>query len=157
MRSARCFRPSEKCRAATHGHGAYGCPNSSVADFYAARRSPAAAIITNPPFCKISSKGRGRWLRHTLDLPGWDYLALLLSWDWPAGRTNGLGMLLDEHPFSWCYLMRWKLDFTGEGNPAQRNAWFVWDQRDRRGPAHPKLHPDFRFMDRIDPRQEMLI
>lgn len=134
-----------------------GCPNSSVADFYAARRSPAAAIITNPPFCEISSKGRGRWLRHTLDLPGWDYLALLLSWDWPAGRTNGLGMLLDERLFSWCYLMRWKLDFTGEGNPAQRNAWFVWDRRDPRGPAHLKLHPDFRFMDRIDPRQEVLI
>lgn len=133
------------------------CPDSSVADFYEATRSPARAIITNPPFCEISSKGRGRWLRHTLSLPGWDYLALLLAYEWPAGRANGLGALLDEQPFSWCYLMRWKLDFTGQGNPAQRNAWFVWDRRDPRGPAHPKLHPDFRFMDRLDPRQEVLI
>ncbi|MBF5078551.1 hypothetical protein F1642_05150 [Paracoccus sp. NBH48] len=134
-----------------------GCPDSTIANFYSATRSPARAIITNPPFCEISSKGGGRWLRHTLAMPGWDYLALLLSWDWPAGRINGLGQLLDEQPCSWSYLMRWKLDFTGEGNPAQRNGWFVWDRRDPRGPTHPKLYGDFRMMDRIDPRQEVLI
>ena len=32
--------------------------------------------------------------------------------------------MLDANPFSYCYLMRWKLDFTGEGSPPQRNAWF---------------------------------
>jgi len=32
------------------------------------------------------------WLRHTLDMPGWSYLALLLSWDWPAARANGFNM-----------------------------------------------------------------
>lgn len=133
-----------------------GCPDSTVADFYATSRSPAKAIITNPPYGEISSKGKSRWLRHTLDLPGWDCCALLLSWDWPAGRQNGLGEMLDQHPFSWCYLMRWKIDFTGEGNPAQRNAWFVWDRRDPRGQGAAKRHPDFRFMDRIDPRQEVL-
>lgn len=134
-----------------------GCPDSWVADFYAARKSPARAIITNPPYDQINARdGKGRWLRHTLALPGWDYCALLLSWDWPAARANGLGEMLDRTPFSWCYLMRWKLDFTGEGSPPQRNAWFVWDRRDPRGPGHPKLYPDFRWMDRIDARQEVL-
>lgn len=71
-------------------------------------------------------------------------LALLLSWDWPAARANGLGGLLDAQPFSYCYLMRWKLDFTGEGSPPQRNAWFVWDRAWQGG------EPAFRFMNRED-------
>lgn len=135
-----------------------GCPDSWTADFFSCLRSRARAIITNPPYSLINARdGHGRWLRHTLDMPGWDYLALLLSWDWPAARANGLGELLDQHPFSWCYLMRWKLDFTGEGSPPQRNAWFVWDKRDPRGPGQPKPHPDFRWMDRIDGRQTTLL
>lgn len=133
-----------------------GCPDSTVVDFYTTTHSPVRAIITNPPYGEISSKGHGRWLRHTLALPGWDYLALLLSLEWPAARANGLGELLDQHPFSWMYMLRWKLDFTGEGNPAQRNAWFVWDKRDPRGPNAPKRDSDIRFMDKIDPRQEVL-
>lgn len=123
----------------------HGCPGVIVRDFYDWRESPAPAIITNPPYCEINARdGHGRWLRHTLDMPGWRYLALLLSWDWPAARANGLGELLDEQPFSYCYLMRWKLDFTGEGSPPQRNAWFVWD-RDR-----DAAEPAFRFMNRDD-------
>lgn len=134
-----------------------GCPDSWTADFYSCLRSRGGAIITNPPYCEINARdGHGRWLRHTLDMPGWDYLALLLSWDWPAARANGLGELLDDQPFSWVYLMRWKLDFTGEGSPPQRNAWFVWDKRDPRGPGHSKLYPDFRWMDRIDGRQKAM-
>lgn len=134
-----------------------GCADSWTADYYSHTASPARAIITNPPYDQINARdGKGRWLRHTLDMGGWDYLALLLSWDWPAARKNGLGELLDTHPFSWCYLMRWKLDFTGEGSPPQRNAWFVWDKRDPRGFGHANLFPDFRWMDRIDVRQEVL-
>jgi len=125
-----------------------GCPDSSVADFFAATVSPARAIITNPPFNLINARdGHGRWLRHSLALPGWDYLALLLSWDWPAARANGLGALLEANPFSYAYLMRWKLDFTGDGSPPQRNAWFVW----RRGWAGTPMA--IRFMDRTDGRQ----
>lgn len=128
-----------------------GCPKSWTADFYSYAASPARAIITNPPYCEINARdGHGRWLRHTLEMDGWDYLALLLSWDWPAARANGLGELLDNAPFSYCYLMRWKLDFTGEGSPPQRNAWFVW-QKDWKG------EPAFRWMDRIDGRQEVLL
>lgn len=134
-----------------------GCPDSWIADYYTCLRSRCGAIITNPPYCEINARdGHGRWLRHTLDMPGWDYLALLLSWDWPAARKNGLGEMLDEHPFSYVYLLRWKLDFTGEGSPPQRNAWFVWDRKDPRSTAHGAREPGFRWLDRIDPRQKEL-
>ncbi len=126
-----------------------GCPDSSQNDFLTWQAcAPARAIITNPPYNLINARdGKGLWLRHTLTLPGWDYLALLLSWDWPAAKANGLGVLLEENPFSYCYLMRWKLDFTGEGSPPQRNAWFVW----RRGWTDTPMA--IRFMDRTDGRQ----
>lgn len=120
-----------------------GCPDSTVSDFFTRTASPAPAIVTNPPYNLINARdGHGRWLRHTIEMPGWRYLALLLSWDWPAARQNGLGEMLDQHPFSYCYLMRWKLDFTGEGSPPQRNAWFIWDRDDER------TEPGFRWMNR---------
>lgn len=133
----------------------YGCEDSWVADFYTCLKSRGTGIITNPPYCEVNARdGHGRWLRHTLDMPGWDYLALLLNWDWPAARANGLGELLDERPFTYCYLMRWKLDFTGGGSPPQRNAWFVWRRDDPRSWVSPDLpDPGFRVLDRIDPRQ----
>lgn len=135
-----------------------GCPDSWQADYFTCLRSRSRAIITNPPYDLINARdGKGAWLRHTLSMPGWDYLALLLSWDWPAARQNGLGAMLDATPFSWCYLMRWKLDFTGEGSPPQRNAWFVWDRLDPRGPGNDRAHPDFRWMDREDARQGSLL
>lgn len=127
----------------------HGCPGVEVRSFYEYTEARAPAIITNPPYAEINARdGHGRWLRHTLNMPGWRYAAFLLSWDWPAARANGLGTLLDSNPFSYCYLMRWKLDFTGEGSPPQRNAWFIWD-RDWTG-----VEPAFRFMDRhLDSRQ----
>lgn len=128
-----------------------GSPDSNVGDFFGFNASPCQAIITNPPYNLINARdGHGRWLRHSLDLPGWSYLALLLSWDWPAAKANGLGDLLDRNPFSYCYLMRWKLDFTGEGSPPQRNAWFVW-RRD-----WTEVPMQMRFMDRADARQAEL-
>lgn len=130
----------------------HGWPGTEVRSFYDFDRALAPAIITNPPYCEINARdGHGRWLRHTLDMPGWEYLALLLSWDWPAARANGLGDLLDARPFSYCYLMRWKLDFTGAGSPPQRNAWFVWDR------AWPGAEPAFRWLDRRDHRQGVLL
>ena len=130
----------------------HGCPGVEVRSFYDYREALAPAIITNPPYAEVNARdGHGRWLRHTLGLPGWRYCALLLSWDWPAARSNGLGAMLDANPFSYCYLMRWKLDFTGEGSPPQRNAWFVWD-RDWKG-----SEPAFRFMNRdLDSRPSSL-
>lgn len=130
----------------------HGWPGTEVRSFYDYDRALAPAIITNPPYCEINARdGHGRWLRHTLDMPGWNYLALLLSWDWPAARANGLGDLLDARPFSYCYLMRWKLDFTGAGSPPQRNAWFIWDL------TWTAPEPAFRFLDRRDHRQGVLI
>jgi len=130
----------------------HGCQEVSVRSFYDFAYSPARAIITNPPYCEINARdGHGKWLRHTLGMPGWTYCALLLSWDWPAARANGLGEMLDAYPFTRCYLMRWKLDFTGEGSPPQRNAWFVWDRDDPRDTTN--RHPDFCWMDRVDGRQ----
>ena len=128
-----------------------GWPGTVLQNFYAFAESPARVIITNPPFSEISARdGHGRWLAHTLGMPGWRYAAFLLSWDWPAAKANGLGAMLDRQPFSYCYLMRWKLDFTGEGSPPQRNAWFVWD-RDWDG-----REPAFRWLDRRDNRQKEL-
>lgn len=123
----------------------HGCPGVEVRSFYNYDRALAPAVITNPPYCEINARdGHGRWLRHTLEMPGWEYCALLLSWDWPAARANGLGELLERHPFSYCYLMRWKLDFTGEGSPPQRNAWFVWIR------DWAEVPMQMRFMDRTD-------
>lgn len=135
-----------------------GCPDSWLADYFTCMKPRGRAIITNPPYNLINARdGHGRWLRHTLAMPDWDYLALLLSWDWPAARQNGLGEMLDANPFSYAYLMRWKLDFTGEGSPPQRNAWFVWDKRDPRTNCRGAGEPGFRWMDRIDHRQGVLL
>lgn len=129
-----------------------GWPGTILRSYYDWDAAPARAIITNPPFCEINARdGHGRWLRHTLAMPGWDYCALLLSWDWPAAVANGLGALLDSRPFSYCYLMRWKLDFTGAGSPPQRNAWFVWDRH------WQGSEPAFRWLNRTDWRQEALL
>lgn len=129
-----------------------GWPLTCLGSFYDTHHAAARAIITNPPYAEINARdGHGRWLRHTLDMPGWDYCAMLLSWDWPAARANGLGAMLDACPFSYCYLMRWKLDFTGEGSPPQRNAWFVWDR------AWAGAEPAFRWLDRVDGRQGELL
>lgn len=135
-----------------------GWPGAWFLDFMQVPTSPAPVIITNPPYSEINARdGHGRWLRHTLELPGWRYCALLLSWDWPAARANGLGAMLDLHPFSRCYLMRWKLDFTGEGSPPQRNAWFVWGRDDVRATDGSAPHPDFCWLDRRDNRQRRLL
>lgn len=128
-----------------------GFAGVEVRSFYDFTESPAPVIITNPPFCEINARdGHGRWLRHTLGLPGWRYCALLLSWDWPAARANGLGELIEAHSWSWSYLMRWKVDFTGAGSPPQRNGWFVWDRDDPRSVSRAGglPEPSFRFLDR---------
>lgn len=120
-----------------------GHPGTEIRSFYDFDRAPAPAVITNPPFQQINAKhGHGRWLRHQLAMAGWEYCALLLSLEWPAARINGLGDLLDNNPFSYCYLMRWKIDFTRRGSPPQRNAWFIW----RKGWVEPPMQ--LRFMNK---------
>lgn len=117
--------------------------------FYEWDTPPARAIVTNPPFQECNGRdGKGRWIRHALAKLDIDYMALLLSWSWPA--ANALGTLLDEFPVSRAYLMRWKIDFTGEGAPPMNCGWFVWD---RAWQGETVL----RFLDRVDHRQPSLL
>lgn len=125
-----------------------GC-HAIVRNFYDFKRAPAPAIITNPPFQECNSRdGKGRWIKHALDELGVDYMALLLNWNWPA--ANGLGTLVDRLPLARVYLMRWKIDFTGEGAPPMNCGWFIWD-REWKGETV------LRFLDRVDVRQPSLL
>lgn len=115
-----------------------------IRDFYDFDQAQSMAMVTNPPYCEINARdGKGRWLRHALDL-GCEYVALFLNWDWPCAA--GHSELLARHPISRAYACRWKVDFTGKGAPPQRNGWFIWDT-EHSGPT------ELLFMDRHDGRQ----
>lgn len=123
-----------------------GCGAETV-DFFAITTRRADAMITNPPYNLINARdGKGRWLKHALDLRC-SYVALFLNWDWPAAA--GLAPILAKHPISRAYVCRWKVDFTGKGSPPQRNGWFIWD-------ADWQGETAFRFLDRGDGRQRDL-
>lgn len=126
-----------------------GC-DAFICDFYAylEAQAPSKAIVTNPPFNECNSRdGKGRWLWHALETLNVDYMALLMNWSWPG--AGGQGPLWAKHPPARVYLMRWKIDFTGQGQPPMLNAWFVWD----------KQHVGetvLRMLDRKDARQSEL-
>ncbi len=149
--------------ATEHGFDAIGSdivdrawPGTIVKNFYDYTDAPAPIIITNPPYDQINARdGWGRWLRHQMSMKSWRYCAMLLSWDWPAAKTNGFGALIRQNPFSYCYLLQWKLDFTGERSPPQRNAWFVWNRDDPRE-FDSEREPGFRLLGREDDRQDVL-
>ncbi|WP_210386107.1 hypothetical protein [Phyllobacterium sp. SYP-B3895] len=91
---------------------------------------PSYAIVTNPPFNECNSRdGKGRWIWHALETLQVEYMALLMNWSWPG--AGGHERLWAQHPPARVYLMRWKIDFTGQGAPPMLNAWFVWEP-DRR-------------------------
>lgn len=109
-----------------------GAELRSFLDFTVA---PARAIVTNPPFnlCGWGTRadhkaGRGmaRWQTHALDVLGVEYMALLMNWGFPG--AGGLAPFWAKHPPARVYIMRWKIDFTGEGSPPMLNGWFVWDK-----------------------------
>lgn len=111
-------------------------------DFFDFATAPARAIVTNPPYCEVNWRdGRGRFILHALETLGVDYMALLLSWDWPG--AGGLAGLWRAHPPARVYLMRWRIDFTGQGAPPMLNSWFVWDR------SHVG-EPVLRMLDRDD-------
>lgn len=119
-----------------------------IRSFYDFKEPLAPAIVTNPPFQECNGRdGKGRWIRHAMEI-GVEYMALLLSWSWPA--ANALGTLWDEYPPARAYLMRWKIDFTGEGAPPMNCGWFVWD-REHQGETL------LRMLDRVDHRQPSLL
>ncbi|NTS30693.1 hypothetical protein HQ945_05455 [Phyllobacterium sp. BT25] len=99
-----------------------------IRDFYdySEATSPSYAIVTNPPFAECGwGNGKARWLKHALDVLNVEYMALLMNWGWPG--AGGLKHFWAQHPPARVYLMRWKIDFTGQGAPPMLNAWFVWD------------------------------
>ncbi len=121
-----------------------GC-GAIVRDFYAFDEAPAAAIVTNPPFDQCSCKGaKARWIYHALERLRVAYMALLLPWGWPGAA--GLADLWRRFPPARVYLMRWRVDFTGQGASPALNAWFVWDCTHRGAPA-------LLMLDRVDARQ----
>lgn len=121
-----------------------------IRDFYDfnAWDRPARAIVTNPPFSECGwGNGKARWLKHALDVLDVEYMALLMNWGWPG--AGGLGPFYAAHPPARVYLMRWKIDFTGQGAPPMLNAWFVWDKQH-------KGETVLRMLDRKDTRQSEL-
>jgi hypothetical protein len=111
---------------------------------YAAARQPA--IVTNPPFAECN-RDPG-WIRHAMGTLGVEYMALIMPLNWlgAAGRAA----LWRDHPPARIYIMRWRIDFTGQGAPPMVNAWFVWD---RAHEGETLLRP----LDRVDVRQASLL
>lgn len=126
------------------GGGAYIC------DFYAYKRfAPHRVIVSNPPYAECNWRdGKARWLTHTMSLENVEYVAYLLSWSWFG--AGGLARFWHLHPPARVYLMRWKIDFTGDGSPPMLNCWVVWE-RGRVGA------PQLLMLDRKDVRQKDLL
>lgn len=121
-----------------------GC-GAEIRSFYEYEAPMERAIVTNPPFAECGwGNGKARWLKHALDVLDVEYMALLLNWTWPG--AGGLAPFWAEHPPARVYLMRWKIDFTGQGAPPMLNAWFVWDKQ-----HHGETL--LRMLDRKDARQ----
>lgn len=128
-----------------------GC-NAVERDFFSftADDKLSECIVTNPPYDKVNARdGKGAWVWHAMDVLRVDYMALLLNWSWPG--AGALGELWSRHQPSRVYLMRWKIDFTGQGAPPMLNGWFVWDRRSPAGPCQ------LLMMDRVDPSQSDLM
>ena len=120
-----------------------GC-GAEIRSFYDYDDPPLRAIVTNPPF---SECGRDApWVRHARSL-GVHYMALLLPLQWPGAVERA--PLWQAWPPARVYLMRWRIDFTGQGAPPMLNAWFVWD-REHEGETV------LRMLDRFDARQTEL-
>jgi hypothetical protein len=121
-----------------------GC-DADIRSFYDFPVAPSPAIVTNPPFVECGwGNGKARWLKHALDTLDVEYMALLMNWSWPS--AGGLAPFYAAHPPARVYLMRWKIDFTGQGAPPMLNGWFVWD---RAWTGETVL----RMLDRKDARQ----
>ena len=118
---------------------------AEIRDFYEFTAPLSLASVQNPPFQECGwGNGKARWLTHALDTLGLEYMALLLNWSFPG--AGGLAPFWAKHPPARVYLMRWKIDFTGQGAPPMLNAWFVWDRKHQGETV-------LRMLDRKDARQ----
>ena len=122
-----------------------GC-GAEIQSFYDYHEAPLKAIVTNPPFAECN-RDPG-WVRHALDVLGVEYMALLLPINWLGAQ--GRAGLWAAYPPARVYVMRWRIDFTGQGAPPMLNAWFVWD---RKSTGTTTLH----MMDKADARQAVLL
>lgn len=118
-----------------------GC-GAEIMSFYDWPEAPAPAIVTNPPFA-LCNEDPG-WVRHALETQRVDYMGLLLPVNWMG--ASGRAALWAQYPPARVYIMRWRIDFTGQGAPPMLNAWFVWDK------AH-EGETVLRMLDRKDARQ----
>jgi hypothetical protein len=142
----RMMRDLNACGLPTFGSDIVdrGC-GALIRDFFDFAEAPSRAIVTNPPFNAVNWRdGKGRWITHAMEALGVEFMALLLPWGWPG--AGGLAPIWAAHPPARVHLMRWKIDFTGQGAPPMLNGWFVWDKA---APAGTQL----LMMDRVDGRQ----
>jgi len=121
-----------------------GC-GAEIRSFYDYQIPRANAIVTNPPFAECN-KDPG-WVRHALETLGVEYMALLLPLNWTG--ASGRAALWGQHAPARVYIMRWRIDFTGQGAPPMLNGWFVWDKQ-------WKGETVLRMLDRKDARQAEL-
>jgi hypothetical protein len=121
-----------------------GC-GAGIASFYDFYTPLMDAIVTNPPFQECN-RDPG-WIRHALEIQNVEYMALLLPVNWVG--ASGRSALWAKYPPSRVYVMRWRIDFTGQGAPPMLNAWFVWDKKHEGETV-------LRMLDRKDARQSEL-
>jgi len=118
-----------------------------IKNFYGFDSPCSPVIITNPPFCECN-KDPG-WVRFALEILKVDYMALLLPFSWP-GAAKERGRLWADYPPARIYLMRWRIDFTGQGAPPMLNAWFVWEHGHKGSPLlHMLDKPADRFQQNL--------
>lgn len=119
-----------------------GC-GALIQSFYEFKQHsrPSRAAITNPPFQECNT---GQWIRHALETLDLEYLALLLPLNWTGASTRGA--LWAKHTPARVYIMRWRIDWTGQGANPSINAWYVWDKA-ATGPTQ------LLMLDRKDARQ----
>ncbi len=121
-----------------------GC-GAEIQGFYSYQAAPSKAIVTNPPFNECNT---GEWIRHALGRLGVEYMALLLPLNWTGASTRG--GLWSEYTPARVYIMRWRVDFTGQGASPVLNAWYVWDGKTAEGDTR------LLMLDRKDARQGQL-
>ena len=122
-----------------------GC-GAQIKSFYDFRAPLSFAIVTNPPFAECNEDPG--WIRHALETLAVEYMALLLPVNW-MGSGDRRAKLWADFPPARIYLMRWRIDFTGQGAPPMLNAWYIWD---RTWCGETVL----RMLDRKDARQHEL-
>lgn len=121
-----------------------GC-GAEVRNFYDFHAPPAKASVTNPPFAECN-RDPG-WVRHALEELKLEYMALLLPLNWFGAVTRA--PLWSQYQPARVYIMRWRIDWTGQGAPPMICCWVVWD-------VTHQGETILRMLDQKDARQQEL-